>query len=99
MPIFKAGGAATLDIVARVREALPGILSTWVALWCLRQQGRKEGEQKGERKILVKLLRLRFGELSEAAVARIRAAKPRQIERWAERVLTARSLDEVLGKP
>jgi predicted transposase YdaD len=64
-----------------------------------REQGRKEGEQKGERKILVKQLRLRFGELSEAVVARIRAAKPRQLERWAERVLTARSLDEVLGKP
>jgi predicted transposase YdaD len=63
------------------------------------QKGRKEGEQKGERKILIKQLRLRFGDLSDAVVARIRAAGPRQIERWAERVLTARSLDEVLGKP
>lgn len=64
----------------------------------LRAEGRKEGREEGERKILMKQLRLRFGDLSEAAVARIGAAGPRQLERWAERVLTARSLDEVLGK-
>jgi multidrug efflux pump subunit AcrB len=28
LPILKAGGASTLDIVSRVREALPGILAT-----------------------------------------------------------------------
>jgi predicted transposase YdaD len=64
----------------------------------LREEGRKEGEQKGERKILVKVLRARFGDLSDAVMMRIRAAGPRQLERWAERVITARTLDEVLGK-
>lgn len=60
----------------------------------LREQGREQGEQK----ILLKLLRLRFGDLSEAVTTRIHAAGSTQLERWAELVLTARTLDEVLGE-
>jgi hypothetical protein len=58
---------------------------------------RAEGELKGERKILVRLLQLRFGDLSEGIVERVRAAGSEQLESWADRVLTARTLDEVLG--
>ncbi|MFS8066193.1 MAG: DUF4351 domain-containing protein, partial [Byssovorax sp.] len=54
--------------------------------------------EQGEQKILLKLLRLRFGDLSESVMTRIRAAGSTQIERWAELVLTARTLDEVLGE-
>jgi len=54
--------------------------------------------EQGEQKILLKLLRLRFGEISEAVTARIRAAGSAQVERWAELVLTARTLEEVLGE-
>jgi len=58
---------------------------------------REQGREQGERKILLKQLRLRFGEIEEAVVERIRAAGLEQVERWAELVLTARTLDEVLG--
>ncbi|WP_437755599.1 hypothetical protein [Sorangium sp. So ce1389] len=44
----------------------------------------------------LKLLRLRFGELPEQVVARVRAADAAQIEGWIERVITSPTLDDVL---
>ncbi|WP_437756113.1 hypothetical protein [Sorangium sp. So ce1389] len=78
----------------------------------LREQGRLEGEREGrlegeregrlagrldgQRSTLLKLLRLRFGELPEPVEARVRAADAAQIEGWTERVLTSPTLDDVL---
>jgi predicted transposase/invertase (TIGR01784 family) len=59
---------------------------------------REQGREQGERKILLKQLRLRFGEIEEAVAERVRAAGVEQVERWAELVLTARTLEEALGK-
>jgi hypothetical protein len=39
----------------------------------------------------------RFGELPEAAVARVNAAGLGQLDTWAERVLSARTLADVIG--
>jgi hypothetical protein len=58
-------------------------------------KGRKEGELN----LLLRLLRARFGELPEAAVTRIEAAEIAELEQWGERVLTARTLAEVLDEP
>ena len=67
----------------------------------LREEGRQEGERKGRkeerRNVLLKQLRVRFGELPEAAVARVNAAHPAELDLWVERVITAPSLAEVLG--
>jgi hypothetical protein len=62
-----------------------------------RQKLREEGERKAERRVVLRLLRVRFGELPPATVARIEAAEPKTLEVWQERLLTARSLDEVFG--
>ncbi|WP_437480767.1 DUF4351 domain-containing protein [Sorangium sp. So ce1014] len=66
----------------------------------LREQGRLAGERggrlEGQRSTLLKLLRLRFGELPEPIVVRVRAVDARQIESWTERVLTAPTVDDVL---
>lgn len=61
-----------------------------------RQEGHKEGRQEGQCDLLTKLLRRRFGALPEHVLARIRSADQAQLERWAERVLTAPTLDAVL---
>jgi predicted transposase/invertase (TIGR01784 family) len=61
-----------------------------------REEGREEGRQEGQRLTLLRLLRLRFQPLPENVVARIEAANSEQLELWAERVLTAQTLDEVL---
>ena len=59
--------------------------------------GRAEGRTEGQVELLIKLLTLRFGALPEAAVTRVRAASIDELERFAERVLTAETLDDVLG--
>ena len=60
------------------------------------EQGRREGEHKGQRKLLLRLLRVRFGELPESAVAQVQTADAGQLDAWAERVLSAPTLAEVL---
>jgi hypothetical protein len=51
----------------------------------------------GEAAMLVKLLRLKFGPLPDAVTARVRSASPDELNAWVERVLSASSVDEVLG--
>ena len=59
----------------------------------------EEGRKEGERGILLRLLRSRFGELSAADVARVEAADGAELERWSERILRARTLAEVFDVP
>ena len=67
-----------------------------------RDQGRKEGRDQGRKEgrvqILLEQLSLRFGRLSSAARTHVQAASAEQLDAWARRVLTARSLDEVLSR-
>lgn len=63
----------------------------------LRDEGRVEGRLEGERAVLLRLLAKRFGDLPDAVLARVDAATVDQLELWAERVLVAHSLAEVLG--
>ena len=58
-----------------------------------------QGRQEGERNMLLRLLRARFGELPAAAVTRIEAADVAELEQWGERVFSAKALDEVLAEP
>ncbi|WP_441292425.1 DUF4351 domain-containing protein [Sorangium sp. KYC3313] len=62
-------------------------------------QGRDQGRLEGERAVLLRQLRARFGELPEAAVVRIEAAEIAALEQWAERVLSATTLADVLDVP
>ena len=62
----------------------------------LREEGRAEGEAKGRAEVVIKQLTLRFGPLSASTEARVRAASIAELDRIAERVLSARSLAEVL---
>ena len=71
------------------------------------QQPQKEGktmgmtawelEDRGEARGLLKLLRVKFKALSADLEARVLAAPPEQVDAWAEAVLTAATLDEVLA--
>jgi hypothetical protein len=67
----------------------------------LRQEGEARGEVRGEAKgkraVLLLQLRQRFGRLPAATVARVEKADAATLDTWAGRVLTAASLDEVLG--
>jgi predicted transposase YdaD len=60
-------------------------------------QGRQEGRQEGEVTLLERLLSKRFGPLEEATRSRLNNATLEQIESWAERVLDAKTLEDVFG--
>ncbi len=60
-----------------------------------RQEGVKQGRTEGQRGILAKQLKLKFGPLDAEAEARLAQATSAQLGRWAERVLTASSLAEI----
>jgi len=59
-------------------------------------RGESRGERKGRRAQLLKLLRLRFGALPAAVVARVEAAEVQELDVWAERFVTASRLEDVL---
>jgi hypothetical protein len=63
------------------------------------KEGRQEGRKEGELNVLLRQLRARFGELPAAALARIQAADTAEVEQWSDRVLSAKTLAEVLGEP
>jgi hypothetical protein len=54
--------------------------------------------RKGQRELVMHMLRVRFGEPPEWAVARVNAADSAQLTAFAERIITAPSLSEALGK-
>jgi predicted transposase/invertase (TIGR01784 family) len=62
------------------------------------QQGIQQGVQQGERALLLRLLRRRFGdELVREREQRVATASAEQIAAWADRMLSAASLDELLA--
>ena len=61
------------------------------------QSLREEGRQERPSGPLLKLLSQKFGALSEETVTRVRSAEPEELDRWAEGVLFATTLEQVLG--
>jgi hypothetical protein len=98
--IVQTNPAVERDVL---RGLLPGDRGTEVEEavmnWFEREmdRGRKDGQRKGERHVLLKLLRLRFGELPAAAVARVESAEIPELDTWTERFVTASRLEDVLG--
>ena len=76
-----------------VREALMSIPAGYE----FQSEFAKKHQQLGQRVTVLKLLRLRFQDLPEDVLARVEAATTDQLDLWAERILTAETLDEVLG--
>jgi hypothetical protein len=62
------------------------------------EKGREEGLADGERRTLLKLLRLKFQHLPPTIVARVEAAEIADLDRWAERILAATTLDDVFAE-
>ena len=64
-----------------------------------RAEGRAEGEAKGKAEgkaeLLLRLLRRKYGRVPAGVTKRLRGAASGDLDRWAERVVTEASLDEV----
>ncbi len=52
------------------------------------------GKAEGKADILLRQLEVRFGSLAQDTIARVRAAAPTDLDRWAVQVLGAQTLDE-----
>lgn len=61
------------------------------------EQGIEQGEVAGERKLLLRLLRERFGSVDTEIERRIATATTEQLESWGTRILSAVTLAEVLA--
>ena len=59
------------------------------------QQGMDQGRVEGERALLERQLRRRFGMLSPEVAERLSQASAAELETWAENVLDAPTLDDV----
>lgn len=59
------------------------------------RQGLDQGLLQGSQNTVARLIRLRFGDLDEATQARLKHATQLELDQWTERILTARTLDEV----
>ena len=63
-----------------------------------RDEGIRQGRVAGERVMLERLLRRRFGRLDTAVAERLHGASATDLEAWAENVLDARTLDDVFDR-
>ena len=82
-----------------VRAMLAERVEEWKKEWKREglEEGRKEGRKEGEANILLKLLELKFGELSLEDQKRVQSADSDTLLKWSGRILTADTLDEILG--
>ncbi len=88
--------AARIPAMLELEEIRPMLRETvrgWTQEW--EQDGIRKGRREGEATLLIRLLELKFGPLQPGDRARIDAADSEQLLAWGERVLTARSSDEV----
>ena len=87
------------DAQPEVKDALMTLAEKWKAEGEAKGEakGRAEGKAEGKAETLRKLLTLRFGDLTEATARRIASASEADLDRWVERVLTADTLDAVIG--
>jgi hypothetical protein len=60
------------------------------------RKGKREGKREGRAQTLLDLLAARFGKVSVEVAARVKAADEASLARWAVRVLTAPTIEEVL---
>ncbi len=63
----------------------------------VREEGFKQGLERGSKALLERLLRAKFGAIPATIQARLDAAQGSDLERWGERILTASTLDEVFA--
>jgi hypothetical protein len=56
-----------------------------------------EEQVKGHANALLRLLQKRFGEVAPEITTRVRNASMPELDRWTDRILDARTLDEVFA--
>lgn len=93
---------ALTEIRAKIHELAPAAEKAIMTITeQLLQQGRAEGlsqgRVEGHVELLMRLLALRFGSLADSTRERLAHASLVELDRWAERLLVATTLDEVFA--
>jgi hypothetical protein len=86
-------GIAQTDLEDHDMQALQELMAVYADII---SEAEEKGLKQGECLVLIRLLTQRFGPLPEETTARIRRADRATLERWTDRFVTARSLDDVL---
>ena len=78
-------------------EELETMLAESIDRWNreIREEGRQEGRQEGEARVVLRLLRLKFGPLAPEIEERVHSADADRLLEWSERILNAESLQAV----
>lgn len=78
-------------------EELETMLAESIDRWNreIREEGRQEGRQEEGARVVLRLIRLKFGPLEPGIEDRVRTADPDRLLEWSERVLTAESLQDI----
>lgn len=78
-------------------EELETMLAESIDRWNrqIREEGREEGRQEEGVRVVLRLIRLKFGPLEPEIEDRVRSADPDRLLEWSERVLTAESLQGI----
>jgi hypothetical protein len=63
----------------------------------IREEGREKGQQEGEARLVLRLLRLKFGPLAPEVEEQVQAADADRLLVWGDRVLTAQRLSDVFA--
>lgn len=95
-----------LNNLEEMEAMLAERVTEWTQKWKMEglkegeAKGRMEGEAKGRSAILNKLLSKRFGQgiLDIRIQERLRTATPEQLDVWAERILDAKTIDDVFAE-
>lgn len=87
----EAAAASTLE---EIETMLADSIDRWNRE--IREEAREEGRQEGEARVVLRLLRLKFGPLDPEIEERVRSVDADRLLMWSERILTAESLQDVI---
>jgi hypothetical protein len=89
-----------LQDLHEVHDMLAERMKKWPEQWEQRgiQKGRMEGRMETKRETALTLLELKFGALPDWATQMINQADAAKLDAWTKGVLTAESLEALLGK-
>lgn len=102
LTIMTVGDTAESDLATvfeqlgpRAKEAIVTTAETIEARGEAR--GRAQGKAEGRAEALIEQMAVEFGPLPAAAIHRVRSADTAQVRTWTARILTAATLEEMLG--
>ncbi|HYP75234.1 MAG TPA: Rpn family recombination-promoting nuclease/putative transposase [Polyangiaceae bacterium] len=95
---LRVGDVPRQDLETFVRQLGPVTTEAYMTTAeMIAKEGEARGEARGKAELVLRLLTLRFGALPQTASARVASATSEELDLFAERVLTASTVEEVLS--